>query len=85
MGDVMEISEAAKDNYAKWDEQFHEILMLLMMFICGLSEWRTEMTSLHWMNIMNRDQSIYIEDHQLMFVTEYHKSMALMNAQKVCI
>ena len=46
MGDIMEISEAAKDNYAKWDEQFHEILALLMMFTCGLCERGTEMTSL---------------------------------------
>lgn len=85
MGDIMEISEAAKDNYAKWDEQFREILALLMMFTCGLSGWGTEMTSLRWMNTMNGDRSIYIEDHQLMFVTEYHKSMALMDDQKVCI
>ena len=46
MGDIMEISEAAKDNYTKWDEQFREILALLMMFTCGLSERGTEMTSL---------------------------------------
>ena len=46
MGDIMEISEATKDNYAKWDEQFHEILALLMMFTCGLSGRGTEMTSL---------------------------------------
>ena len=46
MGDIMEILEAAKDNYAKWDEQFREILALLMMFTCGLSERGTEMTSL---------------------------------------
>ena len=46
MGDVMEISEAAKDNYTKWDEQLREILALLMMFTCGLSERGTEMISL---------------------------------------
>jgi len=84
LGDAMEISEAAKDNYAKWDEQFREILVLLMMFTCGLSGRGTEMTSLRWMNTMDGDRSIYIEDHQLMFITEYHKSMALMDDQKVC-
>jgi hypothetical protein len=83
MGDAMEISEAAKDNYTKWDEQFREILALLMMFTCGLSGRGTEMTSLRWMNTMDGDRSIYIEDHQLMFITEYHKSMALMDDQKV--
>jgi hypothetical protein len=85
MGDAMEISGTAKDEYAKWDEQFREILALLMMFTCGLSGRGTEMTSLRWMNTMDGDRSIYIEDHQLMFVTEYHKSMALMDDQKVCI
>ena len=84
LGDAMDISEAAKDNYAKWDEQFHEILALLMMFTCGLSGRGMEMTSLRWMTTMDGDRSIYIEDHQLMFVTEYHKSMALMDDQKVC-
>ena len=83
MGDGMDISKVARDNYAQKDEQFHEILALLMMFMCELSGWGTEMTSLRWMNTMNGDRSIYIEDHQLMFVTEYHKSMALMNDQKV--
>lgn len=85
MGDAMEISDTAKDEYAKWDEQFREILALLMMFTCGLSGRGTEMTSLRWMNTMDGDRSIYIEDRQLMFVTEYHKSMALMDDQKVCI
>jgi hypothetical protein len=85
MGDAMEISEAAKDEYANWDEQFREMLALLMMFTCGLSGRGTEMTSLRWMNTMDGDRSIYIEDRQLMFVTEYHKSMALMDDQKVCV
>lgn len=85
MGDGIDISEVARDRYFKWDEQFREILALLMMFTCGLSGRGTEMTSLRWMNTMDGDRSIYIEDHQLMFVTEYHKSMALMDDQKVCI
>lgn len=41
------------------------------------------MTSLRWWNTMDGDRSIYIEDGQMMFVTEYHKSMALMDDQKV--
>jgi predicted metal-binding protein len=83
MGDGMDISEVARNNYAQKDEQFREILAILMMFTCGLSGRGTEMTSLRWMNTMDGDRSIYIEDRQLMFVTEYHKSMALMDDQKV--
>lgn len=84
LGDAMEFSDDAKDKYNKHDEQFREILVLLMMFTCGLSGRGTEMTSLRWCNTMDGDRSIYIEDGQIMFVTEYHKSMALMDDQKVC-
>ena len=83
LGDAIEFSEQAKDKYNKYDEQFREILALLMTFTCGLSGRGTEMTSLRWCNTMNGDRSIYIEDGQIMFVTEYHKSMALMDDQKV--
>ena len=83
VGDAIEFLDAAKDEYNKWDVIFREILALLMMFTCGLSGRGTEMTSLRWLNTMDGDRSIYVEDHQIMFVTEYHKSMALMDEQKV--
>src|SRR2546423_3763711 len=85
LGDAIEFSEAAKDEYNKWDIQFCEILALLMMFTCGLSGRGMEMTSLRWLNTMDGDRSIYVEDHQIMFVTEYHKSMMLIDDQKVCM
>ena len=37
MGDGMEISEVARNDYTQKDKQFCEILALLMMFTCGLS------------------------------------------------
>jgi len=83
LGDAIEFSDQAKDKYVKDDEKFREILALLMMFTCGLSGRGTEMTSLRWCNTMDGDRSIYLEDGQIMFITEYHKSMALMNDQKV--
>lgn len=83
LGDAMEFSIEAMEKYKKYDENFREILALLMMFTCGLSGRGTEMTSLRWCNTMDGDRSIYIEDGQIMFVTEYHKSMALMDDQKV--
>src|SRR5579862_7215659 len=83
LDDAIEFSDQAKDKYNKYDEQFHGILALLMMFMCGLSGRGTEMTSLCWQNTMNGDRSIYIEDGQIMFITEYHKSMALIDDQKI--
>jgi hypothetical protein len=84
-GDAMSISQASKDSYIKWDVKVRELLAILMMFTCGLSGRGTEMTSLRWMNTMDGDRNIYIEDGQIMFITEYHKSMALMDNQKVYI
>ena len=82
-GDAMTVSQTGKDSYTKWDHQFRELLCMLMMLTCGLSGRGTEMTSLRWMNTMDGDRSIYIEDSQIMFITEYRKSMSLMDDQKV--
>ena len=40
------------------------------------------MTSLRYINTMEGDRSMYIEDGQMMFITEYHKSIALMDEVK---
>lgn len=61
MGNARGHSEAARDNYAKWDEQFREMLTLLMMFTCGLPGRGTEMTSLRWMNTVDGDRSIHLD------------------------
>ena len=82
-GDSMEITNTARAKYNHCDEQFRELLAILIMFVCGISGRGTEMTSLRWMNTMDGDRSIYIEDGQVMVVTEYHKSMSLMDDQKV--
>ena len=71
------------DEYQADDDRFRELLAMLMMTTCGLSGQGTEMTSLRYINTMEGDRSIYIEDGQMMFVTEYHKSMALMDEMKV--
>jgi len=71
------------DNIVNYDSRFRELLAILMMITCGLSGRGTEMTSLRYINTMEGDRSIYVEDGQLMFITEYHKSMALMDEVKV--
>ena len=82
-GDGLNFLKAGVDEYETWDNKFRELLAILMMISCGLSGRGTEMTSLRYMNTMEGDRSIYIEDGQVMFVTEYHKSMALMDDVKV--
>ena len=54
-----------------------------MMITCGLTGRGTEMTSLQYINTIEGDRSIYIEDGQLMFITGDHKSMALTDEVKV--
>ena len=81
-GDGLTFLKAGVDEYEVWDDKFRELLAILMMISCGLSGRGTEMTSLRYINTMEGDRSIYIEDGQMMFVTEYHKSMALMDDMK---
>jgi len=82
-GDGLNFLKAGVDEYEMWDNKFRELLAILMMISCGLSGRGTEMTSLRYINTIEGDRSIYIEDGQVMFVTEYHKSMALMDDVKV--
>ena len=71
------------DNYEKWVRKFKKYLCVLMMLTCGQTGRGSELTSLLYMNTMNSDRNIYIEDGQVMFITEYHKSQAIMDSLKV--
>jgi hypothetical protein len=82
-GDGLKFIQAGVDEYSVWDTMFREQLAILMMVSCGLSGRGTEMTSLRYINTMDGDRSIYVEGGQMMFITEYHKSMALMDDVKV--
>ena len=83
-GDEIEFLKAGVDEYEADDTKFRELLAIIMMITCGLSGRGSEMTSLQYINTMEGDRSIYIEDGQMMFITEYHKSMALTDEVKVC-
>ena len=63
--------------------KLRELLAILMMIVCGLSGRGTELTSLRYINTIDGDRGIYVEDGQIMFITEYHKSMAMMDDIKV--
>jgi len=82
-GDGMSFNKAGLDEYERCDVKFRELLAILMMITCGLSGRGTEMTSGRYMNTMAGDRNMYVEHRQMMFITEYHKSMALMDDIKV--
>jgi hypothetical protein len=84
-GDGLNFLKAGVDEYQAFDNKFREYLALLLIISCGMSGRGTETTSLRYINMMEGDRSIYIEGGQIMFITEYHKSMALMDEVKVSI
>ena len=62
---------------------FLKVLYIATVTTCGISGRTTETTSLKFVNTMNGDRNMYLEDGQFMFVTEYHKSQAIMDIPKV--
>jgi hypothetical protein len=81
--DGLSWNAAGVHDYEAKDVKLRELLAILMMIVCGLSGRGTELTSLRYVNTVDGDRGIYVEDGQIMFITEYHKSMALMDDVKV--
>lgn len=82
-GDKLSFLQAGVDEYLKWDEKFRELLCILIILTCGQAGRGTEMTSLLYMNTMEMIRNVLVEDGQFMIITEYHKSMAIMDKVKV--
>jgi hypothetical protein len=82
-GDSISYDAEEVCEYEGHIRRFQELLILLFNVSCGLSGRGTEITSLTYMNTMEGNRNILIEDNQIMFVTEYHKSMAIMDDVKV--
>ena len=75
--------KAGVDYYETMLKKFKIFLLLIMMLTCGQTGRGTELTSLLFMNTINSERSVYIEDGQIMFITSYHKSMIIMDYLKV--
>ena len=56
--------QAGIDEYQMWDEKFREVLCVLFLLTCGRSGRGTEMTSLLYMNTMEMERNILLEDGQ---------------------
>ena len=82
-GDGLVWLASGVDEYNADDIKLRELMAVLMMVVCGLSGRGTELTSLRYINTIDGDRGIYVEDGQIMFITEYHKSMALTDEAKV--
>ena len=70
-------------NYASAAEMFLEYLLILIHVTGGQPRRGTEITTLRYANAMQSMRNIFIKEGQVMIVTEYHKSMAVMDQLKV--
>ena len=81
-GDDLMFNQAGVENYEHWDVRFRRTLLLLLTITCGLSGRGTEMTALKYMNTVVGDRHLALQDGQFMAITEYHKSLAIMDVLK---
>ena len=79
----IELHKTAVDDYEHWMKRFLEILYIIVLITCGLPGKTKEMTSLKFVNTMNDDRNIYLEDEQFMFIIKYHKSQTIIDILKI--
>jgi hypothetical protein len=70
-------------EYEKKVGRYLELLWLLLNFTCGVTGRGTEVLGLRYKNTMASDRNVFVEDGQLMFVTQMHKSVAITDDLKV--
>jgi len=70
-------------EYEREVEEFLSVLIILINMTCGVAGRGTEMLSIRYCNTRDVDRNIFMEDGQVMIVTQYHKSMARMDSLKV--
>jgi hypothetical protein len=75
--------EAGVISYKESVNEFLKLTLIAMNMTCGLTGRGTEMVSLRYQNKTSSDRNLIIEDGQVMIVTEYHKSQAIMDNVKV--
>ena len=81
--DDLSFNPTVVQSYEEWDVRFRRILLLLLIFTCGLSGRGKKMTSLKYMNTIIGDRGLLLQGGQFMAVSEYHKSQVIMDALKV--
>ena len=70
-------------EYKRSVHEFLAVLVILMNVTCGVAGRGTEMLSMRYCNARGSDRNVFVEDGQIMVVTQYHKSMAMMDSLKV--
>jgi len=70
-------------KYTSKVEAFLEYLLILIHLTGGQPARGTELTTIRYRNVLQNLRNIYIEDGQVMVVTEVHKSQTIMDAPRV--
>ena len=73
----------AIDKYQALDQEFRELLYILVLAMGGASPRGTEMASLKYMNTQHGTRNIFVCGGQVMVVTEYNKTESVTKQQKV--
>ena len=71
------------DKDAADQEEFVELIMIVMNIVCGQTGQGMEMLSILYKGITAINRNILISNEQIMICTEYHKSQAIMDDIKV--
>jgi hypothetical protein len=83
LGDELTFLATGVNDYLSLDEKFRVLLCIIIILTCGVTGRCREMTSMLYLNTMEADRNILVEDGQIMMIAEYHKSMAMMDDLKV--
>jgi hypothetical protein len=70
-------------EYERMVDEFLSVLAILTNVTCGVAGRGTEMLSIRYCNTRELDRNVFVEDGQIMVVTQYYKSMAMMDSLKV--
>lgn len=70
--------------YRTKQQEFLNLLAVLVIMTCGLTGRGTEMLSVRYKNKNGADRNLFISEGQVMLYTEYHKSQQITGDVKVC-
>jgi hypothetical protein len=82
---ALDFTAEGKHRYNKDAEEFRGLLLLIIILSCGLTGRGTEMLSMRVENQQDTRRNVYIQDGQVVLITWYHKSQAIMDQCKVSL
>ena len=82
---ALDFTAEGKHRYNKDAEEFRGLLLLIIILSCGLTGRGIEILSMRVENQQDTRRNVYIQDGQVVLITWYHKSQAIMDQCKVSL